>query len=88
MKRTAAIICILLCLCALISCGEKEYNSDKSALAAAIVEANCFSEELTEVPSEMLKYSYQVPDSVSAVLYRCGNATAEELTVLEATTEA
>ncbi len=85
MKRIlTALLCVLLCLTALLSCGEKEYNIDKGALAAALVDANCFSDTLIEVPSQMLKYSYQVSEDVSAVLYRGTNTTAEEITVFEA----
>ena len=85
MKRfLAALLCLLICLTALFSCGEKEYNIDKAALAAALVEADCFADTLIEVPSQMLKYSYQVSEDVSAVLYRGTNTTAEEITVFEA----
>ncbi len=85
MKRTlTALLCVLLLITALFSCGEKEYSIDKAALAAALVQANCFSDTLIEVPSQMLKYSYQVSDDISAVLYRGTNTTAEEITVFEA----
>lgn len=85
MKRIlCALLCVLLSVTALISCGEKEYSIDKSALAAALVEANCFADTLIEVPSQMLKYSYQVSEDISAVLYRGTNTTAEEITVFEA----
>ena len=85
MKRIFALFAaIVLLVSAFVSCAEKEYNVDKAALAAALVEANCFSEQLVEVPMQMLKYSYQVADDVTAVLYRGNNTTAEELTVFEA----
>ena len=85
MKRSLALFAaIVLLLSALVSCAEKEYTVDKSALAAAIVDGGCFADTLIEVPEQMLKYSYQVADDVTAVLYRGTNTTAEELTVFEA----
>lgn len=85
MKRIICLtICALICLCSFVSCGEKEYDIDKGALAAALVAGGCFQDTLSEVPDSLLKYTYQVDEGVSAVLYRGTNVTAEEITVFEA----
>lgn len=85
MKRIISLILFaVLCVLPFASCGEKDYNIDKAALAKALVDGGCFQDSMMEVPSQILKYSYEVSEDVSAVLYRGTNATAEELTVLEA----
>jgi len=85
MKKLISVF--LLCVIALTAfsaCGEKEYDIDKEALAAALVDGGCFKDIMSQIPEQMLRYSYTVADNVSAVLYRGTNATAEEVTVFEA----
>ncbi len=84
MKKTIACLLAALCLFCCVSCGEKNYEIDPSALARDLLAADCFELPPAEVPGALAGIAYGTEDGVDAVAYRGAGATAEEITVFTA----
>lgn len=88
MKRTASVLFILFILLTFYACtakAEKPKDIDIRALADAMIDGLEYSGELEECPADVA-YSYYTLDQEDCseiVLFRAGNAVADELAIFK-----
>lgn len=86
-KLPALLLCAALVL-TLAACGGKKAEGpgpfDPAADSQTLLASGCFSEELTEIPTDIVCATYGIdPETVTAgACYGSTGATAEELTIL------